>query len=357
MNEIAQNQVEIAAARPIVICTTGLHARWFKNIWIGARGKTNPVVAFMDEKPISFFQNGVDDIPVVAPTALLASYTNVGRPFIFFPIGPASSAFQQLLLQFGLRAFHDFAAFPAPPDYTLDWLAFYPSWAVAQSDTDGYGNSVNIEQRVLAAKKSHAAPSSYNIGYSDQRLFTPFALINDEMHQTLKVVDFGGAMGEHFFRFKAFVPQRKFAWHVWETESMAKAGELHFSSDELKFVYKKEQIGSDIDVVLASSSLHYIPDCINNYEILNSLKPKYFLIDRTPFTPWPQDRIVVQRVFRNTPEASFETSYPTWFFSEVEWLRRFESDYKIVMKWPDTHDIVDVGGERIIYSGFLLKRL
>ena len=52
----------------------------------------------------------------------------------------------------------------------------------------------------------------------------------------LRVLDLGGACGAHYFRAKAFFPERvQFRWAVAETPSLAALARSHFSSDELQF--------------------------------------------------------------------------------------------------------------------------
>ena len=81
----------------------------------------------------------------------------------------------------------------------------------------------------------------------------------------LRVLDFGGAAGAHYFD-GALARARRVApvaprWHVCETAPMAASAQAVLGGEELSFHYSLGALeGMRYDLIYASGSLQYVPD-------------------------------------------------------------------------------------------------
>src|SRR2546421_1274430 len=81
-----------------------------------------------------------------------------------------------------------------------------------------------------------------------------------EHRSELKVLDFGGACGAHYFGVKAFLRERvRFRWHVVETPAMAERAR-EMETPELKFFSNlvEAEMGSP-DLLHSSGAIQYTP--------------------------------------------------------------------------------------------------
>jgi len=118
--------------------------------------------------------------------------------------------------------------------------------------------------------------------------------------KSLKVLDFGGASGHHFFiASKAFGDAIDLKWNVVETTAMArKAKEI--SNEKLNFFDSIKQAKKDfgvVDLVFSSGTLHCCPNPISFLEELINVKAKFIFITRTALIE--QEETVVQ-IHRST---------------------------------------------------------
>lgn len=83
----------------------------------------------------------------------------------------------------------------------------------------------------------------------------------------LSVVDFGGALGAHYFTAKALHPEMQFTWSVIETSGMVNCGRSRFENEELRFFESIHDLATP-DLVFSSGAIQCVPDV---YETLASL--------------------------------------------------------------------------------------
>jgi putative methyltransferase (TIGR04325 family) len=113
----------------------------------------------------------------------------------------------------------------------------------------------------------------------------------------LRVLDFGGACGAHFFVVKAALGHiLNLRWHVVETPAMCdKARALQ--TDELQFFEHQEHAVAamdGVDLVYCSGALQYAPDPPAALAELTSHKAQYFLLTRTPVATHNKTVITIQ---------------------------------------------------------------
>jgi putative methyltransferase (TIGR04325 family) len=98
----------------------------------------------------------------------------------------------------------------------------------------------------------------------------------------LRVLDFGGSFGPHYFLAKQCLPKR-YRWAVVETEVIASLG-AQIANEELQFFTSIEAaakwLGS-IDLVHASGSLQYTPQPKAAFSALVGLGAPYLAVTRT----------------------------------------------------------------------------
>lgn len=98
----------------------------------------------------------------------------------------------------------------------------------------------------------------------------------------LRVLDFGGSFGPHYFLAKQCLP-RRYRWAVVETGVIAELG-AQIESDELKFFTSIEAARAwlgEIDLVHASGSIQYMPQPKAVLAALVRLNAPYLAITRT----------------------------------------------------------------------------
>ena len=98
----------------------------------------------------------------------------------------------------------------------------------------------------------------------------------------LRVLDFGGSFGPHYFLAKQCLPKR-YRWAVVETEAIVSLGD-QIANDELQFFPTVDAACAwlgGIDLVHASGSLQYTPDPKSAFAALVTLRAPYLAVTRT----------------------------------------------------------------------------
>ena len=104
---------------------------------------------------------------------------------------------------------------------------------------------------------------------------------------SLRVIDLGGGAGTHFDTLRRIFPNAKIDYFVIETKEMVRqASEKRMAVDGLTFLSDPEspRLCGDFDLMLANSSLQYLPDVDETLKQILRLKPKNVFITRTPLT-------------------------------------------------------------------------
>ena len=110
--------------------------------------------------------------------------------------------------------------------------------------------------------------NSLDFNSQNYRYFALFAFLSD--HSGLRVLDFGGGAGQHFYSLEKYFSNRISNWTVVETKSMVVAASKVVANTRLRF---EESISSiinqEFDFVLASSSIQYSKNPIKTLEEFN----------------------------------------------------------------------------------------
>jgi putative methyltransferase (TIGR04325 family) len=140
-----------------------------------------------------------------------------------------------------------------------------------------------------------------------------------------------------------------------EQPKFVDVGRREFSNEELTFVRDLNELPpiSSGAIVLACSVLQYMEVPSATLADLGALPARHLVIDRTPISEDPDDRLCVQHV----PKSIYEASYPCWILShsrllsEVSKTWRVISDYACVGNHAHTDD-----GLEFEYRGLILEK-
>ena len=150
------------------------------------------------------------------------------------------------------------------------------------------------DKTIISAKKLKGKP--FNLNPTSIFLLSAInSYLNVYSKKEIKILDFGGACGAHFFDIKRFIPDSiSIKWIVVETEQMVKSAiNKGLESEELKFVSSIDEIETKIDFIHSSCALHYVP---KPYEIINKLiniKANWIFFNRMMFNRNDRDFITV----------------------------------------------------------------
>lgn len=233
----------------------------------------------------------------------------------------------------------------------------YKSWEEVEKLCGGYSKT-NILDKTLAStlkvKNGEAVfeRDSYifdKVQYSWPLLASLFK-VAAENQNSLKVLDFGGALGSHYFQNRGFLkPVKIESWTVVEQPHYVKAGSEQVADGVLSFVESIDEV-KNADVLILSSVLQYLKA---PYEWLDKFIEKgikYIIIDRTALSLEGRDRLTLQKV----PPEIYEASYPAWFLDEKKLLSKFEEKYSLIRDFNVTIDSAD--GIPSTYKGYFFVR-
>lgn len=172
---------------------------------------------------------------------------------------------------------------------------FYDSFEAALADADSYEDPLLTE--LVAAKGKQFAEnlqSTNELDYSHLRIL--LALVGSPNSQPLRILDFGGGSGTHYWVAKKLLGESvELDWRVVETPTMVEAVKRYeLANNELTFYSNIQDAtaGVTFDAVYASSSIHYTPEPYKTLEKLCNIPSKRLIVTRTPLAT--EERIFVQ---------------------------------------------------------------
>lgn len=145
----------------------------------------------------------------------------------------------------------------------------------------------------------------------------------------LNVLDFGGALGSGYFQNREFLQKLpSVRWNVVEQAHYVEAGQANIQDEQLRFYKTIEDCLTDNqpNVVLLSSVLQYLESPTEVVRKLSAVGAACLIVDRTPFSAQPEDRILVQRV----RPSIYDASYPMWVFSHKKFKNMLDTDWRLV---------------------------
>lgn len=243
----------------------------------------------------------------------------------------------------------------------------YDSYDEAMKDADGYGDET-LTKCVIAKSKifSEKTPGTKELDLTSLRTFVGLAsVLNNEK---LTVIDFGGAAGTHFHIAKTILPNDIIIdWRVVETREMVgEAKKQGLETAELKFYdsIQSATLNAEIDLVFASSSIHYTPDPYDCLRSLAAVNAKKLMITRTPITDFPT--ILLQRSLLSAngvgeiPDelgvADKVISYPVTIMDRAEVEKLLASFGDIVLKISEDKGVLSSRARSFDMWGYVVSK-
>ena len=238
----------------------------------------------------------------------------------------------------------------------------YTSWQEAVSKSSGYHGEEILEKTLsatLKVKNGNAIYERDSVIFDEIEYFWPVtsALMWAAARNNgcLNVLDFGGALGSSYFQNKKFLASlTSVKWGVIEQPHYVEAGNQYIQDEQLKFYQSIDDYESEntANVILLSSVLQYLESPINIIKRLSLTKTCCLIIDRTPFSEFSEDEILIQRV----PDAIYSASYPMRVFSKEKFLKILQCDWKVVTEFSSQENKVkSTSGFNFSFQGMILE--
>ena len=243
----------------------------------------------------------------------------------------------------------------------------YPSYTTALADADGYQDMALV--KAIAAKGKIFRDTIIETRQLDlTSLRTALALAVSLRSNTLKVIDFGGASGTHFFMAKAILGNSvKLDWRIVETPGMVQAvTEAGLNNAELSFFDSLDRAasGQKFDLIFSSCSLNYAPDPYSVLDELVKIQAKYLMITRTPIADRGavllQNSMISHNGPGNLPKDMLtidrRISYPVTILERSKVERSLKEFGEILLRLEEEKQAYQSKDSQYDFWGYLVKR-
>jgi putative methyltransferase (TIGR04325 family) len=171
----------------------------------------------------------------------------------------------------------------------------------------------------------------------------------------LNVLDFGGALGSSYFQSRNFLQSlADVRWNVVEQSHYVDTGREYIQDEKLRFYKTIDECLSENqpNVILLSSVLQYLESPAHLICGLNKIGALCLVIDRTPFSLYGKDKLVVQKV----PATIYSASYPMWIFSLCEFEKLLFKNWHLVATNISPEGSVRIANDYVFsFEGMLLE--
>nr|WP_300916824.1 methyltransferase, TIGR04325 family [uncultured Acetatifactor sp.] len=237
------------------------------------------------------------------------------------------------------------------------YIGDYQDWDSAREECDGYENEVILDKAICSIGKVLSGEAAWErdsfLFYEKKYTYSICAAILrcalQNKNQGVRVLDIGGALGSTYFQNRGYLEEVKgLEYVVAEQDRFAEYGHENLEDGALCFIKSREGFRDygRFDIVLMSASLQYIPQYKEILSEVNSLNPRYIILDRVLIGK--RNRICKETV----PEEIYKSSYPVMIFEESEVLNFFGTDYGLVER-----DISSVPEEAYFTDGKAESRM
>ena len=208
-------------------------------------------------------------------------------------------------------------------------------------------------------------PAAYGVLVGDLALLAAIARLLSN-RRSLKVIDFGGACGAHFFLAKAIYPDVSFEWRVVETEVMVSEARS-LQTAELSFFSRLDAAsgGFEPDLVHTSGTLQCLSNPYITLQQLVDIGAKSLLLNRLGMSETDAPVFTVHRHNmslngRGPVPLDFIDeicSCPFQFPSRVQIEAMFSKRYKLMLKAEDQSGLFEVRGARLQGTCYVCDQL
>lgn len=244
--------------------------------------------------------------------------------------------------------------------------------ALQHCNQSGYENAEIVEVVYQKTKNYILQDGPRKIGMQELALLQGIIqeLPLTSAKKSLKVIDFGGACGLHYFEVRRMLPADiTLAWYVVETTEMAKKAQqiIHFAEGELHFFDDIDQAlkaAGSFDIVHTSGTLQAVPDPWYFLDKLLAIDAKILVLNRLGMLAGDKDIFTVHHAKLSwngkgplpTGFQDKRISYPFGFFSETRLLKTLAKRYEIVNQLDDSSGSYPVNALPILGYGLNCRR-
>lgn len=226
----------------------------------------------------------------------------------------------------------------------------------------------NIELATVVVQKNiqlkEQIEANRQIKFGDLRVIAAIGMTN---RKKVRVLDFGGGGGAHYFIAKAVLGNViELDWSIVETEATVQQARV-LETNHLKFFSSIEEAANhlkEVDLVYSSSALQYTPDPLITVKQLIALNAPKLFITRTPFTEGAEKIISkqVSLMSANGPGAlpknikDKRIEYPITFVSKEKLRQILTNTYEIQFEIEEECNVFRIKNEPINYWGFFCNK-
>lgn len=240
------------------------------------------------------------------------------------------------------------------------FLGNYGSWLEAEKACFGYQSETVVSSYVdkYFSEVKSTSSSNARLVFSDREIrimnALQFSLGSRNLENVpLKILDFGGAYGNHVPLFRKLFGEKAHEYVICESPAVSKAFN-EIDTDGIVWTSNLDGFeGRVFDVVFSSCTLPYVENPFESLAKLSELSA-WLVLDRTPVFTEEHSKIFKQNSF--TPDKK-KVSYPAWYFAESDLFKWFEVlGLTIELSWDVPEDRPYVNGTRLPYRGYLLRK-
>jgi putative methyltransferase (TIGR04325 family) len=230
----------------------------------------------------------------------------------------------------------------------------YSSWAEALTGSLSYDSDsiiLKVFNASVAVRDGKATYERDGIAFFNEFQWDAIPYIEalaSENKNHLKVLDFGGALGSHYYPIIKRLPGIKFDWTIVEQKAFVDIGNKEFASANLQFESSLTKALSQgtYNLILLGCVLPYVSNPEEVLAEITRATPEAILIDKHPVIAGDKNRLTVQRI----NPTIYEASYPAWFFSEKRFLKFFK-DYDLA----DSYDCPDIFNIDSVFKTYFFR--
>lgn len=212
--------------------------------------------------------------------------------------------------------------------------------ALEKTSSEGYGRE-ELVKAIVSKTLRHRDEVSRTKFLDLASTQTLLGLVAHGHRPSLRVLDFGGGAGIHYFQTVAFLGAGvDIRWSVVETPEMVAAASAQLETEHLKFFRSIESAVEDlgkVELVIGNSSLPYSPDPLVYLEKLLSVQADHLYITRTPLGDDLDSKIYLQqsKLSQNGPGplpkdfVDGDVQYPITIVNRQAFEQKMKNQYSV----------------------------
>ena len=243
----------------------------------------------------------------------------------------------------------------------------YSSYEAALENADGFDDLL-LTKVIVTKGKKFAQDLKTDKTIDLMMLRTAIGITSVLKSNSLRVLDFGGAAGAHYFITRSLLDDDiKMDWRIVETTAMVnEATQQGLQNEELAFYDSIDAAlqGDEFDLVFASSSVHYTPRPYDVLKTLLSVKFKKFMLTRTAIAN--DEKVLLQKSTLSgngigpIPEElrikDRAISYPVTILCKRKVERTIKSYGKIQLQIKEEKKVLHTDTESYGYYGYIVTK-